>query len=754
MASSQFRFGDYRLDPAARELWLGASMVALPPKSFDCLAYLIEHRERAVGRDELISAVWARVDVSDDVLAQTLLRARRAVGDTGNEQRAIRTVPRFGYRWVLPTEADGAPSSPAVASADPAPRSRTRRGIVLSLAALAILAIASVVAIRMVAQQNAMAPVAARDDQLLMVLPVAVEGAGNDATWIRLGAMDYIASHLRETARRKVLPSEQTLMLLGQDSNPADAGTLHRLELASGASYILAPHAALTGGDWNFVLDVYHGGSVQSYEARAATALDAAGLTTRRFIGSLGVDSVPAAASASAATELAQRMDAAMLAGDLAEAHRLADGAPPELKADPAVSVRIGQIAFRAGQHDDAERAFEPLAGNASLPASVQSQAQMGLGAVAVRRRDFDAADRDYSAAIETLAGQNGRDHPDLLGAAYSGRGVANGARNRIDAALADFGRARVELERAGDHGGMASVEVNRALVEAGRGRYADAVAAFDRAIATFARFDVRDNLAAALLGKANAQAALLDGEGALASSARAEDLAAHLENPLLKRRIRASRVRALLMSGQLADAQRLLDEANAGGDADLQTLRARVLLERGDTKGALDLVAKLIDTPANAEGNLSDLVLIAAEGVRRDGASDVLDRALAHLRAQADAPEDRDRTLALELGEAERLAARNEDGARAHFAAAFAEADQRGSSDALVTAGVAYSHYLVGKGALDEATTVIGRLAPFVDRDYRAARSAAELYTALGNESLARNARDRAVALAGERKP
>ena len=104
MTIHEYHFGEYRLAPAARELWHAGQLAALPPKSLDCLTYLVEHRERAVGRDELISAVWGRADVSDDVLAQTLLRARRAVGDTGNEQRAIRTVPRFGYRWVLPVD--------------------------------------------------------------------------------------------------------------------------------------------------------------------------------------------------------------------------------------------------------------------------------------------------------------------------------------------------------------------------------------------------------------------------------------------------------------------------------------------------------------------------------------------------------------------------------------------------------------------------------------------------------------------------
>ena len=115
-----YRFGEYCLDPAMRELRQGGLEVSLPPKSFDCLVYLVEHRDRAVGRDELISAVWGRVDVSDAVLAQTLLRARRSVGDTGAGQTTIRTIPRFGYRWAAPLVAEhrdtALPDDDAVAS--------------------------------------------------------------------------------------------------------------------------------------------------------------------------------------------------------------------------------------------------------------------------------------------------------------------------------------------------------------------------------------------------------------------------------------------------------------------------------------------------------------------------------------------------------------------------------------------------------------------------------------------------------------
>ena len=118
MSHPVYHFGDCRVDPLARELHRDGTLLALSPKVFDCLVYLIEHRDRAVGRDELIAAVWGKADVSDTLLGQTLLKARRAVGDDGNEQNAIRTIPRFGYRWVR--ELDASTAAPGESGATPA----------------------------------------------------------------------------------------------------------------------------------------------------------------------------------------------------------------------------------------------------------------------------------------------------------------------------------------------------------------------------------------------------------------------------------------------------------------------------------------------------------------------------------------------------------------------------------------------------------------------------------------------------------
>ena len=79
---------------------------------FDLVVYLVAQRPRAIGRDELIAAVWGRVDGSDATLAQAILKARRLFGDDGSAQRTIRTVARFGYQWVAATEeGDAAPQA-------------------------------------------------------------------------------------------------------------------------------------------------------------------------------------------------------------------------------------------------------------------------------------------------------------------------------------------------------------------------------------------------------------------------------------------------------------------------------------------------------------------------------------------------------------------------------------------------------------------------------------------------------------------
>jgi TolB-like protein/DNA-binding winged helix-turn-helix (wHTH) protein len=95
-----FVFEDYSLDTARRELRRGTNLVAVEPQVFDVLQYLVSQRERVVSKDDLIDAVWGGRIVSESTLSSRLTAVRHALGDCGEAQRLIRTIPRKGLRFV------------------------------------------------------------------------------------------------------------------------------------------------------------------------------------------------------------------------------------------------------------------------------------------------------------------------------------------------------------------------------------------------------------------------------------------------------------------------------------------------------------------------------------------------------------------------------------------------------------------------------------------------------------------------------
>ena len=105
-----FTFGDCVLDPDRRELSRRSEVVAIGPQVFDLLLYLVEHRERVVSRDNLLETVWNGRIVSESTLASHINAARKAIGDSGQEQRLIRTVVRKGFRFVAEVKEAPAPS--------------------------------------------------------------------------------------------------------------------------------------------------------------------------------------------------------------------------------------------------------------------------------------------------------------------------------------------------------------------------------------------------------------------------------------------------------------------------------------------------------------------------------------------------------------------------------------------------------------------------------------------------------------------
>ncbi len=105
----RYLFEDCALDTDRRELRRGAALVAVEPQVFDLLVHLIRHRDRVVSKDDLLASVWHGRIVSESALFNRINAARSAIGDTGNKQRLIKTLPRKGIRFVGDVREDATP---------------------------------------------------------------------------------------------------------------------------------------------------------------------------------------------------------------------------------------------------------------------------------------------------------------------------------------------------------------------------------------------------------------------------------------------------------------------------------------------------------------------------------------------------------------------------------------------------------------------------------------------------------------------
>jgi TolB-like protein len=110
----RYLFEEYAFDTDRRELHRGADVVSIAPQVFDLLDYLIRNREHVVSKDDLINAIWNGRAVSDAALTTRLNVARSAIGDSGEEQRFIKTLPRKGFRFVGPVREAQRPASVAI----------------------------------------------------------------------------------------------------------------------------------------------------------------------------------------------------------------------------------------------------------------------------------------------------------------------------------------------------------------------------------------------------------------------------------------------------------------------------------------------------------------------------------------------------------------------------------------------------------------------------------------------------------------
>ncbi|ANB17526.1 winged helix-turn-helix domain-containing protein [Dokdonella koreensis] len=785
-----YRFATFELDSAARELRRDGELVVVSPKIFDCLVWLIEHRDRAVGRDELIAAVWGRADVADAQLGQLMRKLRRVIGDDGDSQTIIRTVPRFGYRWIAATTVSDSRAKPALPEPpaagpvqaavppeppEPIPEFRPatparRAGLAAAALALLVLLLAGGWWLGRPAPPAVAGSAAQRPgpDEAVAILPLEV-GAGidNEWAWLRLGLMDLVANHLRR-AGLVVVPSANVVALARNDG--AAVLEAQRVREATGAGSLIAGAAERSATGWVVRLQWRRGDTVlREAEGRDGDAAGAARQAGDRLLGWLQRQApAPLPAADGPPALWLQRIDAAVLDRDFAAARHLVENAPAELRDSSELLLRQADLDITTERNDAALAAYGELLrrfpDRESDPV-MRARALMGISGPLAQQGDLAGAQRQLTDAIAILQDLN---QPDLLGEALAGRATLRMVQGDYDHADSDFSQGRVALELGGDTLRLARLEGQQANLLALRNRHAEALAVWDRVATRFERFGDAKNLVDALGNASVERLALLESAEALATAERALPWLARIEDGALTRVIfDYTYARVLIRNGRDRQARALLEpilDAPAhdpvlGLPLAVRTELARLELAHGNAVRAarlLDDDAALIEpalaTPLyarlRASGWLMRVRTLRAAGRATEAQAEV--RRFTTLAERSGEPDMRIHSL-LAVAEQDAAAGRQETAAPV-YEAALREANRAGSPADVAEVVVSYGDALIAAGDHVRASAVVGQVARWAAHDFDCALLQARLYQAVGQAEAQAAALARAQGLAGER--
>ena len=129
-----YLFEDFALDTDRRELRRDRNLVPLEPQVFDLIQHLVRNCNHVVSRDDLLGAVWKGRNVSESALTSRINAARVALGDSGEQQRLIKTLRRKGFRFIGEVDERGMAVAPERSRAQKVTFCRTADGLNLAMA--------------------------------------------------------------------------------------------------------------------------------------------------------------------------------------------------------------------------------------------------------------------------------------------------------------------------------------------------------------------------------------------------------------------------------------------------------------------------------------------------------------------------------------------------------------------------------------------------------------------------------------------
>jgi DNA-binding winged helix-turn-helix (wHTH) protein/tetratricopeptide (TPR) repeat protein len=707
MTAHAYRFGEFRLDLATRSLCWAGSEIALPPKALDCLGYLVQNADRAVGRDELIAAVWGRVDISDNALGHAILQTRRALR-VGTDASAIRTVPRFGYHWQLPVtivDACTVVNTPA----------------------------------------DAHGPIVARTD----CAPAAA-----------------YAGDLPSAVPARLQQTDATVPGTGIRHAPHRPGMPHLAWLAVAVMALPLGPASSTGagGGWEAPVRTHGARTRAAHMGTADPAITNRGASAApSSVHANHYAQAGAAASSEGWMARLAAIESALVSGRVddarAELGRM-DSADLER---PDVRYQLARLDFMQGRLDAAQDQFERLLQEPATDRQPLLRARIfnALGNLAYVRHDAEQVLANSSAAIDALAGHEA---PAELGRAWVGRASAHTSLRQYDDALADYARARVAFSEAGDRLALARVDAYQGLLELTRGRPADALPMLAGAADRLQHFEAVIEELHARVGLVYVYLALSRPGAAHSQDARLAELSARVDDVRRRHYADFARVRGLMATGRLDAADALLDSLRTtlasrpealleNNRLDLPVLATRLALARDDVAPALPDALQALSMADEDAGDRAMVQLMNWQLQVRLGRFDRA-RRIARAADRDDAgmdPVTRIRLALMRAGQAEL------DGdvaaARIDFDRALVLADNYRVPAELVEVARPFVRFLLTQRDHAYASVVAGRVAGWAPVDYSAALVQVELYGALEQGRAWSAALQHARSLAGERR-
>jgi TolB-like protein/DNA-binding winged helix-turn-helix (wHTH) protein len=280
----RYRFSGFSVDPVRRLLFgPDGQPIAIKPRVFDTLLYLVEHRGELLEKQALLDAIWPNVVVEENNLNQAISTLRRVFGETRGENSFIVTEPGRGYRFVARVEpvAGGAPAATTPASTAPPrpddskparllPRKLALTGSAILLAAVAVLVVVDAYRSREPAQASSPRAV---PGQSVAVLPFSDLSESGDRAWLVDGITEEILNSLAQLPELKV--SGRTSSFQFRNTS----GDIREIAERLGVAHVLEGSVRLVGEELRVTAqlvraeDGFHVWS-STYEGSASELLD------------------------------------------------------------------------------------------------------------------------------------------------------------------------------------------------------------------------------------------------------------------------------------------------------------------------------------------------------------------------------------------------------------------------------------------------------------------------------------------------